>query len=358
MAEESGQEKSEEPTGKREEEFRSEGQIAKSPEIGALLVVAASMICFASIGGSMGVKIAASMEGAFVFIRDMAPGNPLLWLRAFAWPVLQELLILFAVLMVVCIAGSMAQTGIMITPKALNPKPGNLNPFKGIKRIFSMQTVVQLIKSSLKVIVIMAIVYYDQLGRMNEILMLPSLSLMASIAWMAHMIGVLLVKICIFMAAVALFDYLYQWFSTRKKMMMTRQEVRDEMKESEVSPHVRGKVRQMAQELSKRQIQKEVPKADVIITNPTHYAIAVRYRRYEDRAPKVVAKGKDLMAANIRRIAQENNIPMYEYPELARSLYRTVKAGKTIPSEFYEAVARVLSFIYKLRKTGFETVRM
>ncbi|EKD41165.1 MAG: hypothetical protein ACD_73C00814G0001 [uncultured bacterium] len=350
MAEESFQEKTEEPTSKREDEFREDGQVARSLDVNTLLLLVTALITLGNIGPKIGQIISASLQGAMTNRNDNIVALLTSWSKMYLYPVFGYLFIFFAVISVTSMAATLVQTGLVFSPKSIVPKFGNVNPVSGLGKLFSVRTIVQLLKNLLKVFIIGWIVY-DQLNdKEGEFLMLSTLSLADAMTWTIQIIGHMVLRISLVLGTIAAGDYLYQWYSLKNKMRMTKQEVKDEMKESELPPHIKQKVRQIAVERSKKAIRNEVPKADVIITNPTHYAVAIKYMRFKDRAPRVVAKGQDFLAKMIREIAEENKVPFYEYPELARTLYRTVKVGRLVPAEMYESVARVLAFIFKLNK--------
>jgi len=350
MAEESAQDKTEEPTSKREEEFREEGNVARSADITTLMIMIVGVISLGIIGPKMTQTVLASFEGILNNRNDSIMNLTIAWVNAFVYPTFKYLLIFFLTITATSVLSTMAQTGIMFTPKALMPKFDSINPASGLKKVFSSKTVVQLIKNILKVFLIGWIVYDLLKDHMNEFMMLSTLTYTDVTRWTVSLIGQIVVRVSLLLGSISIFDYFYQWYTIHQKKMMSRQEIKDEMKDSELPSHIKSKVRQIAQERAKKVIKKEVPTADVIITNPTHYAVAIRYTRFKDKAPRVVAKGQDYLAAAIKKIAEEHKIPLYEYPELARSLYRTCKVGKYVPSELYEALARVLAFIFKMNK--------
>ncbi len=351
--EEIGQEKTEEPSAERQEKFREEGQIVRSNETTSLAVMAAASISLIIFGDDLSRDFLQGTQELFgsrffgqASSMDAMTDTALLFMAPVAKTVAFISLSLFAGVLVV----SLIQTGLLFSPKSLTPKLEALNPLEGFSKIFRKENIFQMGKNILKVFAIGAIVYFTLQSHLTQITLLPSASFWESIRWSGGLFFSLAVKVGIFLFLVAIIDYVYQWRALHKKMMMSRQELKQEMKENQVSEHVRAKVSQIRKERAKRTIQKAVPKADVIVTNPTHFAVALSYRRNADRAPKVVAKGADLIAALIRKLAAENNVPIYEYPELARGLYRKVRVGHSIPAELYESVARVLSYVYKMHK--------
>ncbi len=348
MSDDSSQDKTEEPTDKRLDQFRDEGQIARSQEVASASSIIAILAVLSWFSQDFFKSFRRSLEGSFTFSGNELNNQIFSWFDLFALPLVKPILLSMAVLMVVSIAATGIQTGFLISGKAFIPKFRHINPVSGFTKLFSITSIIQLMKHLLKVSVIGWLIYDDIASNLDKITGLSSLSLINTGQWVMNFLGPLVVRITIFLSAVALADYLHQWYKLREQMRMTKQELKDEMKDMQLPEHVRNKVKQVARERAKMSIQKEVPHADVIITNPTHFAIAIRYQRGVDAAPRVVAKGQDLLAAAIREIAEKHKVPLYEYPELARSLYRKVKVGKYINNEFYEGVARVLAFVYQV----------
>ncbi len=354
MAEKSDQEKTEEPSEKRVEEFRSEGRIARSVELSSLITLAAGFVSLFAIRGVLGDRILFSFRDALSFDGNPDTHSFITWVFTDLVPVMYWIGVLFAIILVCAVCGSLAQTGLVFSSKRILPRFDGLSPAQGIKKIFSQKALVQFIKNFSKVLVIGWIAYVFLNGHRGEIISSHELNLQQGIAWAVHLIAMVLMRIFLFLLVLSGSDYLYQWWTIHQEMKMSRQELKDEMKEREVSPEVKNKVRRVSMERAKRQIQRDVPLADVIVTNPTHYAVALRYERLKDPAPRVVAKGKDHLAAVIRALAQENEVPLYEYPELARNLYSKVKVGKTIPAELYPTVARVLAYIYQIYQKRYQ----
>lgn len=348
MANEQAQEKTEEPSGKRLEEARSEGQIAKSQEIGSFVSIVTATGVMAMWGPILGKNIVESFLAAFRMIEQHDTGLVGFWLSTYVGPVMLTLFGLMSFIALVGLVAGISQVGIVFSYKSVRPKFEKINPIAGLKRTFSMEMIVQFTKSFAKVIVIFWIVYDHTKERMDRMLALSGYPMFDGAKWAFTHIASLVLKISIFLAVVAVFDYLWQWWSTHKKLMMTKQELKDEMKQSQLPEHVRSKIRQVANQHARQTISKEVPDADVIVTNPTHYAVALKYVRGVDVSPRVVAKGKNQLATYIRKVAEDNNVPIYEYPQLARQLYSQVKVGKVISNELYESVARVLAFVYRL----------
>lgn len=342
------QEKTEEPTGKREEEFREQGNIARSQELSTLTTLLGAMGLISWTTPKISKLLTEGMNDAFIFTRDNFLSQVFNWFHLFVAPILLQLVLIAVSLMGISILTNIAQVGFSAHPSKLEPDFNKANPIKGFQKFFSFQIVIQLVKNFLKVTVIGYISYQEMRNQLGKIEGLSQLPLPLAAEWTLKLINPILTKSLLFMTILAVSDYTYQWFKIHKDMMMSRQEVKDEMKNMQLPEHIRSKVKQVQRERAKRSIQKEVPQATVIITNPTHFAVAVRYRRGIDSTPKVIAKGADYLAAVIREVAGQHNVPIYEYPELARALYRKVKVGKFIPEECFEGVAKVLAFVFQM----------
>lgn len=355
MAEEdSGQERTEDPTPKRRKDAKEKGQIARSRELSTTLLMLGSAAGLFVFGDYMGQGITALIDTNFRINRAdiFDPGAPV---RLLQQAIGQGLLIItpFALLMVlVTMVASVALGGWSFNLKGAMPKLEKLDPIKGLGRMFSAKALVELLKSVIKVCVVGGVgVLVTWLFR-DDFLALTRESLETGIAhgislffWSFFLLAVSLILI----AAV---DVPFQIYEVMKKLRMTKQEVKDEYKESEGKPEVKSRIRQLQRELSRGRMLEKVPTADVIVTNPTHFAVALKYDQLNMRAPKVVAMGTDLVAARIRELALENRVPIFEAPPLARALYYTSQLDKEIPGGLYLAVAQVLAYIYQLRSVG------
>ena len=236
-----------------------------------------------------------------------------------------------------------------ITTKPMMPKFDKFNPVSGFKRIFSMNAIAELIKSLAKVSIIFMVIYSSLKDEVNQIQTLLLMGLPSGIIYIGNLCTSLGLKLGIFFVLIGVADYAYQKYSHTKKLKMTKQEVKDEAKQTEGNPEIKSKIRSKMMESSMRRMMQSVPQADVIITNPTHYAVAIKYEIGSKGAPIVVAKGVDHLARRIKKVAAENNVEIVENRPLARALYNTVDVGREIPPELYQAVADVLAFVYKLR---------
>lgn len=248
------------------------------------------------------------------------------------------------------VGATMLQTKGYISGEAVKFKLDKLNPLNGLKRMFSLRSAVEIIKSLLKIIVLGFIIYGKLSDEMGFMPRLMDMSAGEAVYRTSSIIFEIAKSAAVIMAFLAAADYLYQWWDYEKKLMMSKQEIKEEYKQTEGDPQVKGKLRERRQQQARRRMMQNVPQADVIIRNPTHFAVALRYKPEEDNAPVIIAKGMDNIALRIVKIAEENGIPAIENRPLARGLYESVEIGQTIPDKFYGPVAEVLAFVYKLKK--------
>lgn len=352
-----GGEKTEEATGKRLNDARKKGQVAKSQEI----TVAADLFAFFIILRVYKQILGTNFTFLFNYIYDNIPDTIVmvdgyiprstinsLFIKIILIVLLTALPYLLAgfALALIC---NIVQFGFKITTEPLKPKFDKFNPVNGFKRIFSVQSLFNLLKAVLKITLISLVVYFTLTGRKESIFLLYDMPLRQAIALMGDIIIEVGIKCASAYIFIAIIDFIYQKHKFREDMKMTKQEVKDEYKDAEGDPQVKSKQKQKMREAAMRRMMKELPKADVVITNPTHYAVALVYHQDEDPAPKLVAKGADFMAQRIKDVAKENNIEIVEDKPLARMLYANVDIGEFIPPELYKAVAEVLAYVYKLQ---------
>jgi len=351
MAEDSDLEKTEAATPRRLEKAREEGQVARSRELNTFMLLACGVATLWLTGAYLYRSLNGVVRAGLWFDPRIARDTGVMTAAAAesAFQALASLLPLFGALVTVAVLSSVALGGLVFTAKALEPKFERLNPLKGVARMFSSQTLVELFKTLAKAAVIggigaMVIWHYrdDMIVLMHAT---PTEALTA---------GMRLVALCCALIVAALIlvvaiDAPWQLWSHHKKMRMSRQDVKQEHKESEGDPHVKGRIRQQQRAMARRRMMSEVPKADVVVTNPTHYAVALIYSEQQAGAPRVVAKGSGLIAARIREIAQAHKVLMLSAPPLARALHHHVELGQEIPAALYGAVAQVLAWVYQLR---------
>lgn len=351
MAEESDLEKTEPASPRRLEKAREEGQVVRSRELNTFLVLSAGVGTLWVLGGYMYHQLSRILYHSMWFEPKIARDTSIMLESALglAYQGLLTLLPMFGILIVVAILASVLLGGLVFSGKALQPKFERMNPLKGVKRMFSAQTLVELIKTLAKAIVIGVIGVMVIMSYRDEML-----ALMHATPSEALTYGMSLVALCCALIISGLFliviiDAPWQLYSHYKKLRMSRQDVKQEHKESEGDPHVKGRIRQQQRAMARRRMMSEVPNADVVVTNPTHYAVALRYQEGGGGAPVVVAKGANLIAAQIRQIASEHKVPLLSAPPLARALYHNVELNREIPTELYSAVAEVLAWVYRLR---------
>ena len=344
-----GEEKTEKATPKKRQDQRKEGNVLQSKEI----VTAASVLgIFAAVRLLAGFMIKNvlgfstkifSAVGTTQVTQDSVMS---IWVDVITLVVIVVGPVL-AVAMLLGIIPTVAQTRGLFTMKALQPKFSRLNPLEGIKKLFSAQAVVSILKGLIEVIVITYIVYNEISDRMPKIVALMDVGVMQGLAYAAASIFDLVMLICIVLVFVAAADFLFQWWQFEKKLKMSKQEVKEEFKQMEGDPQIKSKIKQRQQQMAQARMMQEVPTADVVVRNPTHYAVALRYDQDKNRAPQVVAKGKDFLALRIVEIAEKNDVSTIENPPLARALYAQVDLGREIPFELYDAVAEVLTVVYR-----------
>jgi flagellar biosynthetic protein FlhB len=346
-----GQEKTEEPSGKRLDDAREKGQVARSRELNN---VAMSMVGFLTLmvlmnhfgNGIWGITHANFELTRADLFDDMA------MIRHFTDAIVQALLLLLpflAVMVVVAIGSSIALSGFVFSTKALGVKFSKLNPVSGLKRMFSAKTLVELFKSLMKFFLIAGLALIILRMTFDRYLALASLDLVPALVEMNSMLGWSVFLLTAALILVALVDVPYQLWDFKQNLRMTKQEVKDEYKQTEGDPKVKGRIRRLQMEAAARRMMEAVPQADVIVTNPTHYAVAIKYDQLRMNAPQVLAKGVDAIAMNIRKVAEEHKVPIIEAPMLARALYFNTEIGDSIPKGLYLAVAKLLAYVFQLR---------
>ncbi|AIO25186.1 flagellar type III secretion system protein FlhB [Burkholderia cepacia] len=352
MADESDLDKTEAATPRRREKAREEGQVARSRELASFALLAAGFYGAWLLAGPSGGHLQAMLRGAFMFDRATAfDTNRMLSaagsasLEGFA-----ALLPLLALTGVAALLAPMALGGWLISQKTFELKFDRLNPISGLGRIFSIQGPIQLGMSIAKTLVVGGIGGIAIWRSKDELLGLATQPLGVALPDALHLVAVCCGTTVAGMLVVAALDVPYQIWQYNKKLRMTKEEVKREHRENEGDPHVKGRIRQQQRAIARRRMMAAVPKADVVVTNPTHFAVALQYTDGEMRAPKVVAKGVNLVAARIRELAAEHNVPLLEAPPLARALYHNVELEREIPGSLYSAVAEVLAWVYQLKR--------
>ena len=352
MAEDSGQERTEEPTAKRQKESREKGQVARSKELNTLAVVMVAAVGLLMLGPRLAQRLMDLMVYNFSIEREALYNTDRINLHLLSslnhgFSGLAPLLFM---LLVAALVGPVLLGGWLFSAKLLAPKGERLNPLAGLKRMFSIKALVELLKALAKflVVLVMALVVLNM--RTDDLLALGNEPLPTAIAHSAWVLGTSLVLLASALILIAAVDVPFQIWDNKQKTKMTKQEVRDEYKDSEGKPEVKSRVRQLQREMAERRMMGEVPKADVVITNPTHYAVALKYDPVQSGAPVVVAKGADFLAQKIREVATEHDVIVLESPPLARAVYYSTELEQPIPAGLYLAVAQVLAYVYQIRQ--------
>lgn len=351
MESDQSQERTERATPKRLQDAKRKGQVARSRELNTAMVLTAAALVLYGFGPSLGQGLIGFMERSLALgPADLAdPGAMLHRMQAATGDMLRlwtpfVLGVIGAALLAPALLGGWA-----FSAEPLIPKLERLSPIKGFGRIFSLRGLVELAKAIAKLLLIAGVGALVLWSYRAEVLAAPAASVSQDMLAAFRLFGVALLLLSAATFLIAVLDVPYQLWDHGRQLRMTRQEVRDELKELEGRPEVKSRVRQLQRELSRRRMMDEVPKADLVVTNPTHYAVALRYEPLKSGAPRVVAKGADLLAAQIRNLARAHGVPVVEAPSLARALYRGVKLDQEIPASLYLAVAQLLAYVYQLR---------
>ncbi len=352
-----GGEKTEPATEKKLGDARKEGQVAKSREIANGFTLLALFLILKFYVGYMGENLLALFSQIYDSIPEMTTFYyglmPQADVRLLFRKMLLRILILIAPILiigvVIAFVCDVAQVKWKPTTKPLRPKFRNLNPISGFKKIISVNSLVELIKSLLKIGLIAYVCYNFLKDKWTYLFNIFDITLMQGLHIIADLVTDLGIRIAATFMLIALGDYIYQKVKFSNDMKMTKQEVKDEYKQSEGDPQIKGQIKQRMREASRRRMMQALPQADVVITNPTHYAVAIKYDPEVADAPIVIAKGEDYLAQRIKEVAKENHIEIVENKPLARMLYSNVDVGQAVPPELYQAVAEVLAFVYHLQ---------
>lgn len=351
MAEQHDQERTERATPKRLEEARRKGRIPRSRELSAAAVMLTGGFALCLLGSELTGQLSALMRRALSISREQAMDTRHL-ITAFGSAAADGLWIcapLLGAVLAAAIIAPLALGGWSFTFTSMTPQLNRLNPIEGAKRLFALRSLVELAKALAKFAVVAIVAVLVLWNDAPALMALGREPLQQGIAHAFKLSGQGLLAITAGLLIIAGFDVPYQLWQYAKQMRMSREEIREEYKETEGSPEIKGRIRQIQQQLARQRMMQEVPKADVVVTNPTHFAVALRYDERRMRAPIVVAKGADVIAARIREIAGEHAVPIFEAPPLARVLYRNVDIGAEVPATLYIAVAQVLSYVFQLR---------
>ncbi|MEJ1162577.1 flagellar biosynthesis protein FlhB [Variovorax sp. CCNWLW186] len=352
MAEESDLEKTEPASPQRLEKAREEGDVARSRELVTFVMLGTAVAGLWLTAGSLGGTLRGALAQGMHFDRASAFDPTYMTARAglMAYEALIALAPLFGMMVVAAVVAPMMLGGWLFSAKAIGPKFNKLDPIAGVGRMFSTQALSELIKALAKSLLIGWVAWLVIMGNIDEVNALMAQSERAALPQMIALVARNCALIASALLLVALIDVPYQLWSYHRKLRMSREDLRQEHKESEGDPHIKAQIRRQQQQMARRRMMAEVPKADIVVTNPTHFAVALKYVDHDMRAPRVVAKGSDLVAARIRELARENNVAILEAPPLTRALFKHTRLGDEIPAGLYTAVAEVLAWVYQLKR--------
>ena len=352
MAEDSNLEKTEAATDKRIERAREEGQFAQSRELSTLVQLVAAALVLMALGSVFSEKLLATMRHGFVFDRGTAfdPSLMLTRLAQESTSIMLAFLPLFAVVLVAALAGPLLLSGWNLSWKPLAPDLNKFDPIAGVKRMVSVHGLVELFKALLKVALLGGIAAWVIWGYRDQLFGLISEPLPASIAHFSHLLFIATLFLASAMLLIVAIDVPFQLWRYAKSLRMSKSEVRREAKESEVSPQIKARIRQAQRESARKRMMTLIPKADVIVTNPTHYAVALKYDKRRSAGPQLIAKGSGLLAERIMQLGREHHVPLLPAPPLTRALYRHAEIGGEVPQRLYSAVAEVLVHVYQTHK--------
>lgn len=353
-----GGEKTEPATSKKLEDVRKEGQVAKSKEIITAVSLMSLFIIIKVYVSTIGTKLIDAFKEIYELFAIMTDGSGSGLPMNLAAGIIRETFVIIInivapiliIAVVIAVLGNMLQQKWMVTAKPLQPKFSKLSPLNGFKRMFSVKQLVELFKSIAMMIVIGIMVYTTVKKEMNLLLTFYDITLYTALSAIGNIVVDLGIKISAVFLVIGFVDLLYQRHKFKTDNMMTKQEVKDEFKNSEGDPQVKGQIRRKMQEISRRRMMQQLPEADVVITNPTHFAVALKYEPDQGRAPVVIAKGADYLAFQIREKAKEYNIEIVENKPLARIIYHNIDIGMEIPPELYQAVAEILAMVLSAKK--------
>jgi len=352
MAESDSGEKTEEPTAKKLADARKKGQIARSKDLGTLFVLVGSAVALMIMGNALVESITVIMKRVFTLSRAESLDIYALFnvLQGVLVGLISPLLWIFCIIVFAAFVGNTMLGGMSFSMEAMAFKANRLSPIEGFKRMFGVKALVEFIKSVLKFFVVFIVAFLLLSSLFEEILSLSLEAVPLNFKHSTQMLLWMFLALAMSIGIIAAIDAPYQVWEHNRQLKMTKQEIKDEFKNSEGSPEIKGRIRRAQYEMSQRRMMQDIPDSDVIITNPTHYSIALKYDGASGGAPQLVAKGIDEMAIHIRTIAKEHQVEILQSPALARSLYYTAEVNEDIPEELFAAVAQVLAFVYQLNE--------
>ena len=351
MAEESFEEKTEKATPRKREEAKKKGEVAKSRELASTAVLFAGLITLTLFGSYMYNHIQIIMKETFsqLAFNDLSVSDFI----AFAEKVINMFILtiipLMSAVFFTAVFSNVIQIGFVLSGESIIPKLSKLSPIKGFKRLFSKQSLMEFAKSMLKLGIIGSVAYITINGERKNALLLGDMEINSIISYILSTVFKIFFRCILAMILIVIIDFIFQKFEFEKKLKMSKKDVKDELKRSEGDPQVKSRIKSIQMEMARKRMMQAVPEADVVITNPTHLAVALKYDSAAMNAPKVIAKGAGILAERIRNVANSHGIPIVENKEMARNLYALVEIGQEVPSILYQAVAEILAYIYGLK---------
>jgi len=351
MADESFEEKTEKPTPKKRRDAREKGEVAKSRELPSVAVLLAGLITLAVFGSYIYSHVQMMMKGTFsmVTLNELSTHDFIEFAGKMISLFIKTIIPLFAVGFITAILSNIMQVGFVLSAKSIKPKLSKFNIIKGLGRLFSKQSLMELFKSLLKLAIVGGVAYLSIKAEIQNISALGEMELHSIAAYMVIAIFKISIRCTLAMIPLVIIDYAFQKWDFEKKLKMSKKEVKDEFKRTEGDPLVKSRIKSIQMEMARKRIMQAVPEADVVITNPTHLAVALTYDSTLMTAPKLIAKGAGRIAKRIKELALKHDVPIVENKELAKSLYTLVEIGQEVPPVLYQAVAEVLAYIYKMK---------
>jgi flagellar biosynthetic protein FlhB len=345
----SAQEKTEKPTPRKRSKAREKGQVAKSAELAGAMVLMAGLVSFLIFGGFIYNQVSGFLSYmlANAAQQEISQQNIVSMFTGWYYFLFMTVAPVFLFVVLAAVIFNVIQVGFMWAPSRIKPNLQKLNPLSGLKRLFSKRIFFELFKNIMKLVIVGAVSYITVAGEMDNLSRLGDMDTMATVIYLLDVCFKIFWRSVLAMLGLALLDWAFQKYTFEKDLKMSKQEVKDEFKQIEGDPHIKARIRSLQREAARKRMMGAVPQADVVITNPTHLAVALSYKPADMDAPKVVAKGANLVAQKIKDLAYEANVPVIEDKPLAQALYKSTEVGQSIPFELYEAVAGILAHIYR-----------
>ncbi|MDR3552691.1 MAG: flagellar biosynthesis protein FlhB [Clostridia bacterium] len=346
--------KTEKASFKKRKDERKKGRAFQSQDLTSAAVLLSIFAALKFLGPQVESAMENSVAGMLERIPDIisGPRDVGSFFSSAGGTAVKVLVPIFAASASVAVIVTLAQTRLLVTPANMTPKFERISPVQGFKKLFSLRSIVEMVKSLLKIVAILAIIFMDVYPKLPQVTLLFDTSIAGALGWIAQLAIDVGFKAGAVLLVIGVADYFYQWWDFERSIMMTKHETKEEYKQTEGNPQIKGRIRNLQRKLARMRMMQAVPKADVVIRNPTHFAVALKYDTKTGRAPFVVAKGADAIALRIVALAEKNGVYITENKPLAQALYKSVEIGGEIPAEFYKAVAGVLAYLYTMKRAG------